>query len=91
MEKIEFELKQVQIQRKNTNNKLTTAQTDKIPEKKKPIDHYAHPKQKFGHSETIDIFRNRQIFSETELPTLDFCEFWFTSSVLINPSCFYNF
>ena len=59
MEKIEFYLKQVEIQRKNPNSKLTTTQTDAIPEKKKAIDHYAHSEQKFDHSETIDIFRIR--------------------------------
>ena len=63
---------QGQIQRKNTNNKLTTQQTGKIPENKKPIDRHPHPEQKFHQSQTIAIFRNRQIFSETELPTFDF-------------------
>ena len=91
MEKIDIYLKQVQLQRKNPNNNLTTTQTDPIPEKKKVIDRYAHSEQKFDHSETIDIFRNRQIFSETELFTIYFCEFWFVNSFLINPSCFYNF
>ena len=86
MEKIEFYLKQVQFQRKNPNNKLTTTQTDAIPEKEKAIDRYAHSEQKFDHSETIDIFRNRQIFMETEFFTIYFCEFCFTSSFLINPS-----
>ena len=56
MEKIEFYLKQVQIQQKNTNNKLTTTQTGKIPGKKKLIDCYAHREQKSDHFETIDIF-----------------------------------
>ena len=91
MEKIEFYLKQFEIQGKNTNKKLTTTQTDAIQEKKKAIDHYAHSEQKIDHSETIDIFRNRQIYRETELFTIYFCGFWFASSFLINPSCFYNF
>ena len=36
-------------------------------------------------------FRNRQIFSETELTTIYFCYLWFENSVLIRASCFYNF
>ena len=53
-------------------NKFTTTQNNRIPENKKPIGQYAHPEQKFDHSETNEIFRNRQIFRETNYPCLIF-------------------
>ena len=69
--KFKINLKQVQIQRQNPKQ-LTTTETDESAENKKHIDRRSHPKQNFDHFETINLFGNRHIFSETSLHTLDF-------------------
>ena len=60
------------ISRKTIYKNLTKTKTNKSREKKKLIGGYAHSEQNDDHSETIDFFRNCQIFSELSLSTIDF-------------------